>query len=95
MQTEQRANQEKERLANQNNLSNKLKAQKSASIQGQNEIDINGIKILFPFQPYDCQLVYMQKVIETLEKVSNYSSIYFIFSIKQTNINTNREHTHY
>eukprot|EP01083_Nonionella_stella_P047931 128355_1 len=56
---------EKQRLLNQNNLCNK-RAQ-SINSEGQNELDIAGIKVLFPFEPYDCQLIYMQKVIETLQ----------------------------
>lgn len=32
-------------------------------------INVNGIEILFPFKPYDCQINYMKKVIDALKEV--------------------------
>jgi regulator of telomere elongation helicase 1 len=34
-------------------------------------VDINGIKVQFPFEPYELQQNYMSKVIEALEKEQN------------------------
>lgn len=33
----------------------------------------------FPFEAYDCQLVYMEKVIEALQTVCTFNSILFLF----------------
>jgi len=33
------------------------------------EFNINGVMVEFPFTPYDVQKVYMEKVIECLQKV--------------------------
>lgn len=33
--------------------------------------DIHGLKVHFPFRPYDCQKVYMTKVIEALLRSEN------------------------
>ena len=30
-------------------------------------IQIRGVSVEFPFEPYDCQLVYMERVIESLQ----------------------------
>lgn len=35
------------------------------------EIDINGVPVKFPYQPYDVQRKYMEKVIEALDKGVN------------------------
>lgn len=35
------------------------------------EYDICGIPVNFPFQPYDVQIAYMEKVIECLENSTN------------------------
>lgn len=35
------------------------------------EIEINGVTVNFPFQPYDVQTAYMCKVIECLENSTN------------------------
>lgn len=37
----------------------------------QHDIVLRGITVQFPFVPYDCQRVYMEKVIECLQDVSN------------------------
>lgn len=34
-------------------------------------IDINGVLVKFPYQPYDVQRNYMEKVIEALDKGEN------------------------
>ena len=68
MQTQQRLDVEKQRLENCNKYANKHRAQ-SIDTNGQNEIIIEGIKIYFPFEPYQCQLTYMKKVIDTLQQV--------------------------
>lgn len=34
-------------------------------------IDINGVSVKFPFEPYPVQRDYMEKVIETLDKGHN------------------------
>ena len=70
MLTQQRIGQEKDRLTNQNpNLLNKPSRSESICPDGQHEIHINGIKILFPFEPYECQITYMTKVIDALNQV--------------------------
>ena len=33
-------------------------------------IDICGIDVEFPFEPYDCQKKYMEKVIQCLQRVT-------------------------
>lgn len=35
------------------------------------EYNINGVPVLFPFEPYDVQRHYMEKVIECLDKSAN------------------------
>ena len=42
-------------------------------------IDICGIDVDFPFEPYDCQKKYMEKVIQCLQKVIR--SSYIIISV--------------
>lgn len=37
----------------------------------ENSIDISGIKVCFPYKPYDLQKLYMKKVIEALETRQN------------------------
>jgi hypothetical protein len=34
---------------------------------------IRGVSVHFPFDPYDVQLIYMEKVIESLQEVRFYS----------------------
>ena len=34
-------------------------------------MDIRGVTVEFPHKPYDCQLVYMEKIIEALQTRSN------------------------
>ena len=34
------------------------------------QIQIRGVDVDFPFQPYDCQVSYMEKVIQCLQEVS-------------------------
>ena len=34
------------------------------------QLQIRGVDIDFPFQPYDCQVSYMEKVIHCLQEVS-------------------------
>jgi hypothetical protein len=36
--------------------------------------NIRGIDVDFPFQAYDCQVVYMEKVIQSLQEVSFFFS---------------------
>ena len=36
------------------------------------EIDIGGVEIRFPFEPYDVQRDYMSKIIQCLQNVSSY-----------------------
>lgn len=50
-------------------LSNKVSPSQSVCNVNQNVIHIYGIPILFPFQPYECQMKYMTKVIEALNQV--------------------------
>lgn len=72
MLTQHRIDEEKERFSAHNdnaNLSNKPSRSQSVCMEGQNEININGVPILFPFEPYECQIKYMSKVIEALNKV--------------------------
>ena len=38
--------------------------------QGQSVQFIRNIPVYFPFAPYDCQLSYMEKVIQALQEVS-------------------------
>lgn len=33
-------------------------------------VDVRGVQIMFPFPPYECQLAYMDKVIEAIDMVS-------------------------
>ena len=40
----------------------------NAKKQKQHELNIDGIQIFFPHQPYENQIVYMKKVIEALNK---------------------------
>lgn len=39
--------------------------------------NIRGIDVDFPFEAYDCQLVYMEKVIQSLQEVSFISKVHF------------------
>lgn len=32
-------------------------------------VNIRGVDVMFPFSPYECQLTYMDKVIEAIEMV--------------------------
>lgn len=34
-------------------------------------LNIRGILVDFPFEPYDCQMVYMEKVIQSLQEEKN------------------------
>ena len=36
---------------------------------GRELLNICGVEVDFPFRPYPCQLVYMEKVIESLQSV--------------------------
>ena len=63
-------NQEKQRLIKQNNVALRARAD-SVCKEGQNVLNIKGIEVLFPFKPYDCQLTYMEKVIDTLQDGSS------------------------
>jgi hypothetical protein len=33
--------------------------------------NIRGVEVKFPFRAYECQLIYMEKVIEALQEVQN------------------------
>jgi regulator of telomere elongation helicase 1 len=35
------------------------------------KFDIRGVVVEFPFEPYDCQLVYMERVIQSLQERSH------------------------
>jgi hypothetical protein len=37
-------------------------------------LDINGIDVAFPFEPYPCQVDYMRSVIESIVKVRKFFS---------------------
>ena len=41
-------------------------------------IVINGVEVDFPFEPYDCQKKYMEKVIECLQRVWAYCDLCLI-----------------
>lgn len=32
-------------------------------------LDVKGVQVSFPFEPYACQVTYMEKVMECLQKV--------------------------
>ena len=38
---------------------------------GRETLNVCGIEVDFPFRPYPCQLVYMEKVVESLQRVNN------------------------
>jgi len=48
-----------------------FKRRKKISMSRATTVDICGIDVHFPFQPYSCQLDYMQKVIEALHRKEN------------------------
>lgn len=58
MKPSERLAREKEQLSkcNQQRGHSHPSAVQSVDPNGQNELNVNGIKVLFPFQPYDCQL---------------------------------------
>ena len=56
-----------------------LSIQNSKKKDNSKEIDISGVPVIFPFEPYNCQIKYMKKVIETLNKVSFCFYILFFF----------------
>lgn len=33
------------------------------------KFSINGVMVQFPYEPYDCQMTYMSRVVEALQKV--------------------------
>ena len=37
-------------------------------------LDLNGIEVTFPFEPYPCQVNYMKSVIESISKVMKFKS---------------------
>ena len=41
---------------------------------------IRGVEVHFPFQPYDVQMIYMEKVIESLQEV-NFLLLYYCFRV--------------
>jgi regulator of telomere elongation helicase 1 len=48
------------------------KAQPSqAASRKRSEVVTHGVTIRFPFEPYECQKVYMEKVIEALQRSQN------------------------
>ena len=36
---------------------------------GRQPLNVCGVEVDFPFRPYPCQLVYMEKVVESLQRV--------------------------
>jgi hypothetical protein len=44
-------------------------------------LDLNGIEVDFPFEPYACQVNYMKSVIESISKV-NYKFLKEIQEVK-------------
>lgn len=41
--------------------------------------NLRGINVDFPYEAYDCQLVYMEKVIQALQTVRSFFMILFMF----------------
>ena len=41
-------------------------------------LNVCGVEVDFPFTPYPCQLVYMEKVIESLQRVRNARRLYCV-----------------
>ena len=44
------------------------------------ELNIRGVPVSFPFEPYQCQVDYMDRVILALEKVRSYSDKYTLLN---------------
>ena len=50
------------------------------------EVNIRGVPVSFPFEPYPCQIDYMDRVILALDKVRPYTNKYtFIMEILAPN----------
>lgn len=51
-------------------------------------VDVKGVHVNFPFDPYPCQVTYMEKVVECLQKVRNFPKLiiaHFEFILFQVN----------
>ena len=49
-----------------------MKARLARKMAAESEgLDVRGIKVRFPFDTYDCQRVYMEKVMECLSEASS------------------------
>lgn len=38
-------------------------------------VDVKGVHVNFPFDPYPCQVTYMEKVVECLQKVRDFPKL--------------------
>jgi len=44
-------------------------------------LDLNGIDVNFPYEPYDCQINYMKSVLESITQVIYFLNFQFFFFI--------------